>query len=60
MWWDNWTGKGPLSTLYGDINTNPKVHVKEYIQNGEWNRNKLGSIFSEETMEYIMKINIGD
>nr|XP_018630427.1 uncharacterized protein LOC108947242 [Nicotiana tomentosiformis] len=60
IWWDNWTGKGPLAALLPDINNNPKILVKEFIHNERWNSQKLGDAFLEEIVQYIVNINLGN
>lgn len=59
MWWDNWSEKGALTALYPyDVN-NQKAKVKEYITNGSWDLNKLGSILLEHMIKQISNIEIG-
>ncbi|XP_075103837.1 uncharacterized protein LOC142178396 [Nicotiana tabacum] len=58
MWWDNWTGKGPLASLLSYTNNSPKVLVKEFILHGNWNIHKLRGSFLEDIDQIIMNVNI--
>lgn len=59
MWWDNWTGKGPLASLLLDTNNIPKVLVKEFIQHGNQNIHKLRGSFLKDIVQIIINVNIG-
>lgn len=37
FWWDNWTGKGPLSALLHQQGSPRSTKISEYMQNGTWN-----------------------
>ncbi|XP_070046502.1 uncharacterized protein [Nicotiana tomentosiformis] len=60
FWWDNWTCKGPLANLTPGTYKNPKILVREFIQNGEWNINKLQDILPSSIVQHIKKIEIGN
>ncbi|XP_019225854.1 PREDICTED: uncharacterized protein LOC109207401 [Nicotiana attenuata] len=59
FWWDNWTHKGSLAALVPVTNKSPKILVKDFIQNGEWNIHKLKSILPESLVQHIIEIHIG-
>nr|XP_033516348.1 uncharacterized protein LOC117280711 [Nicotiana tomentosiformis] len=60
IWWDNWSRKGPFALLFPNERKNPKILVKEYIHNGEWNIEKLSDTIPDDIVDHIKGINIGN
>ncbi|XP_070056771.1 uncharacterized protein [Nicotiana tomentosiformis] len=57
--WDNWSSKGSLANLAPGTYKNLKILVKYFIQNGEWNINKVHDILPSSMVQHIMEIEIG-
>lgn len=55
FWFDNWTRKGALYFTEEIIGGGgeDEIEVRDCIINGEWNKEKLLGMISEETTEYI-------
>lgn len=43
--WDNWTGKGALANLCPNVSTPTKTLVSDFIDDLQWNVNKLEVVF---------------
>nr|XP_033513221.1 uncharacterized protein LOC117277902 [Nicotiana tomentosiformis] len=59
IWWDNWTEKGPLASLFSNANKSSKILIKDFIQDGNWNIQRLKDLFPDELIHHIENINIG-
>jgi len=54
FWFDNWTKQGDLYfTEDGDVRVD-EIKVKNFVENREWNRQKLRELISEEMTKYIV------
>lgn len=60
FWWDNWPGKGPLAKLFPNGRKSENTNVKQFIQEGSWNMNKLINTLNEQFALHIIAIEIGD
>nr|XP_016473883.1 PREDICTED: uncharacterized protein LOC107795721 [Nicotiana tabacum] len=61
FWWDNWTMTDPLAYSNANIVTNigNNTNICEFISYGGWDMNKLRNILTNQMVEVISNINIG-
>ncbi|XP_019263971.1 PREDICTED: uncharacterized protein LOC109241667 [Nicotiana attenuata] len=61
FWWDNWTMTGPLAYSNANLVTTigNKTNSCEFIINGRWDINKLRNTLTNQLVEVISNINIG-
>lgn len=55
FWFDNWTKQGALYYIEDQNVEEEEVEVRKFIVNGEWDRNKLRELLSEEMIEHILE-----
>ncbi|XP_019234810.1 PREDICTED: uncharacterized protein LOC109215237 [Nicotiana attenuata] len=60
FWWDNWTGKGALSTVIQVLGKSPKLLVNNFIHDGAWDTNKLADIIHIHLLETVTHVGIGN
>ncbi|KAG5608379.1 hypothetical protein H5410_019660, partial [Solanum commersonii] len=53
FWFDNWTKQGALYYLEEQNHAEEEIEVKQFIQEGRWNKGKLNQYVSEEMVQYI-------
>ncbi|KAK6788076.1 hypothetical protein RDI58_016601 [Solanum bulbocastanum] len=54
FWFDNWTKQGAFYYTEGESAWDEEIEVKEFIEEGSWNRRKLRDCLSEEMTEPIV------
>ncbi|XP_070054097.1 uncharacterized protein [Nicotiana tomentosiformis] len=61
FWWDNWTMTDPLAYSNANIVTNigNNTSICEFISYGGWDMNKLRNTLTNQMVEVISNINIG-
>lgn len=52
---DNWTKRGAVYFLEDKPIANEEAQVKDFILNGQWNREMLKATLSKEMVEYIIE-----
>ncbi|XP_070031927.1 uncharacterized protein [Nicotiana tomentosiformis] len=60
FWWDNWTAKDALANLLQGGGRSTKVQVKQFLDNGEWNIDKLNEFLPDHIIDSIAHMEIGD
>lgn len=55
FWFDNWTKMGASYFLENDVREKEELEVKKFVSNGEWDRQKLIDILSEEIIDHIIE-----
>nr|XP_016485712.1 PREDICTED: uncharacterized mitochondrial protein AtMg00310-like [Nicotiana tabacum] len=60
FWWDNWIGKDALANILQGSGRSSKVHVKYFMNNGEWNIDKLNDVLPTHLIDNIAHLEIGD
>ncbi|KAH0650294.1 hypothetical protein KY284_030206 [Solanum tuberosum] len=55
FWFDNWTKQGALYYIEEQGRGDEEIEVKNFIRNGEWDRQKLRELISAEMTEYIVE-----
>lgn len=53
-WYDKWTGQGALYYVEHERAEEEELEVMEFVENGEWSRDKLASKLSQEMVEFIV------
>lgn len=47
MWWDNWTERGALASMFPDDIINPRAKVKNYIVDSMWDLQRLRNMLPQ-------------
>lgn len=55
FWFDNWTKQGTLYYIENQEVGEDEMEVKEVIENGEWNEQKIKSLISNEMVDFIVE-----
>ncbi|XP_060202972.1 uncharacterized protein LOC132631414 [Lycium barbarum] len=58
FWWDNWTGLGALAKICPNQSIYNKIKVKNYIEEGRWQADRLHDCIPSQLVQHILKVHI--